>query len=798
MEVSAYASVGPKLIERGYCAVPAVPGTKVPGLLVGGKWLRMTDWTRRYRDRLPSDREVEGWERAPGHPGICLILGKASQRLIAVDIDVEDAVDPVTRALPYTPVRKRGRKGVTLIFRDPGIPARAFNRPLSPGRKERMVDVLGEGRQTVCPPSIHPDTGKPYVWCGELALEDADIDDIPMLPENALDLVAVALTPLGYHAEVERKTISRTATNDGDKTPHRLLNEHALANLDAWIPRLSLTNLRKTTAGYEAVPDWRASNTGRPISARKLNLKIAPQGIVDFGDGPKGYTAIDLVIAANVAYGDAAFSWLADATGWGAPVFHDPKPRSVEAHSNDPRPTVEVAGVTVDAETGEVIELRENPAIEAIAEPKQEVEQKTSTRAPWKSIEDPLKCPGLVGKIADWIVATADYPQPLLSIGAALSIVGTAAGRQLAGPTKSGTHLYIIGIAGTGCGKDHPLKSIGRILITSKLKHLIGAGQFTSESAVVNTVLRSPSSVCAMDEFGAFLARGKNRSASTHEQGISSMLRKLWGSSFDAVPTTERAGEKFKLLFSPAMTIYGTSTAEELYDAISDQDTRNGLLNRFLILQNEVRPARVEAAADRNEVPAEIVEGLREVYWRLGELGAAPYHGQGDNECATPQIVPWRDEYAELTFKELVADIAARMDKEPEHEKFLVRTAEMAVRMATIRAIGVDPRDPRVTQEDMAWGATVALNSANVMIEGARDRISETVWQSSLNHVVRIIKNKKQCKVSDIQSALNGKIKSREIKEILSDLVEAGRVGLIDVIDRRSETKKTVAYIYLK
>ena len=33
----------------------------------------MTDWTKRYYARLPSPREVEGWERAPGGPGICLV-----------------------------------------------------------------------------------------------------------------------------------------------------------------------------------------------------------------------------------------------------------------------------------------------------------------------------------------------------------------------------------------------------------------------------------------------------------------------------------------------------------------------------------------------------------------------------------------------------------------------------------------------------------------------------------------------------------------------------------------------------
>lgn len=47
---------------------------------------------------------------------------------------------------------------------------------------------------------------------------------------------------------------------------------------------------------------------------------------------------------------------------------------------------------------------------------------------------------GRVGDIAQQIVKTAHYPQPELAIGAALALVGTFAGRQYAGQTRSGTH----------------------------------------------------------------------------------------------------------------------------------------------------------------------------------------------------------------------------------------------------------------------------------------------------------------------------------------------------------------------
>ena len=775
MTGSAYSLFGAKLISMGYCAVPAFPGTKVPGTIVAGAWRRMSDWTRRYRDRLPADREVETWERA-ADGGICLIMGKSSRGVVAVDVDTDEAVAPVTDALPYTPVKKRGAKGETLFFRNPNnVVSRAFTLIHPDGRRQRLVDMLSEGRQTVLPPTTHPDTGKPYTWTGERELADVDPEELPDLPADALERIAAALAPLGYSPDRDRAPIAGKATSsDDDKSPFRLLNEHALANLDAWAPRLPLCRLRRTATGYEAVADWRPSNTGRPIDRRKLNLKLSAAGIVDFGDGPKGYTAIDIVQACGVAYGDAAFGWLADATGWGSCIVHAPKPRA----------TVIEAGVVADAETGEVIE--EAPPPPAAAPP--------ATIPPWKAPIDPTRCPGLVGRIAEWIVASADYPQPLLAIGAALTIVGTVAGRQLAGPTKSGTHLYTIGVVPTGGGKDHALKSIGRVLLAAKLPHLIGASKFTSETAVVNTVMRSPACACAMDEFGAFLARGKARSASTHELGISSLLRTLWSSSFDTVPTTERAGEQFKLIHAPALALYGASTAEEFYDALGDADTRNGLLNRFLILENPKRPQRVKAALDRNAVPEDIAEDLRAIYWRLGELGAAPYHGQGDTAPPPPIQVAWRDAGAERAYDDLVHDLQTRMDAETDNERYLVRTAEMAVRIATIRAVGVDPDRPSVSHDDMIWGATVALASAQAMIEGARDRMAENDRQRWSNRILDVIKKKGTARPRDIQMAVKGALRSSDVKDMLATMIESGRVEMVDMTDKRSDTKKVVGY----
>lgn len=770
-ELSAYATIGAKLIERGYCALPAAPGTKVPGVLSLGHWQPMRDWASRYSARLPTAREIDGWERA-GSAGVCLIAGRASQGVVAIDADTEEAAAAMRRALPYTPARKKGQKGETSFYRGgPGLKSKSFNKPLGEGRQLRLLDVIAEGRQTVLPPTIHPDTGKPYYWSGETALPDLNPDELPELPDDVLELIAEALRPLGYDAAKDRPELKRAASNDDEKSPHRNLNDHALANLDAWIPKLPLCRLRKTSQGWEAVADWRSSNTGKPLAKRKLNLKMVKEGIKDFGMD-RGYSPLDLLIACGRAPDvDRAFGLLADMTGWGSGQI--------------------VLDLPEDRQRAPV--AAKEPVLPAVVAP----EPPARPVAPWKRQEDATKCPGLVGEIADFILATGDYQQPLMAIGAALAMVGTCAGRQLATPTFSGTQLYIIGVAGTGTGKDHPLKSITRIMFAAKLQHLLGAGEFTSATSMVNTVIRSPACVCAMDEFGAFLARGKNRTASSHEQGISSFMRKLWSSSFDQVPTTERAGAKFDFVHSPALSIFGTSTPDELYAALGDADVRNGLLNRFLILANHTRPPRAEAVMDKGDIPPTIIDGLYNVYHRLSEMGGAPYHAGGTTPCPPPQMVHWHDEFAHLDFDEFAEAMQRRMDADPENERFLVRTAEMAVRIATIRAVGIDARDPRVTKEDMAWGKNIALISAQAMIEGARDNMAENDRQRWSNQMVNVVKRMGTATPRDLQQALKGKVKGAEFKDIIANLVEAGRIELVDLADERTDTRKRPGYRYL-
>ena len=86
--MGAYAQCAERLIERGFAAVPIMPGTKRPGFFFAGMWIGLANWQRRFNGGPPPASERERW--AAGDTGVGVVAGQASHGLIAVDIDSED------------------------------------------------------------------------------------------------------------------------------------------------------------------------------------------------------------------------------------------------------------------------------------------------------------------------------------------------------------------------------------------------------------------------------------------------------------------------------------------------------------------------------------------------------------------------------------------------------------------------------------------------------------------------------------------------------------------------------------
>ena len=476
-----YASASADLSPLGYRVLPLIPHDvtshggrgKAPGELSMGSWRGMSRW-QRFRDSAPSKFESDLWEKYP-NANAGLILGTqvgAEMHVVALDFDATDfdVLQTVLRAAPASPMVKRGQKGETRLY----IAAKGFKTRSYDGPDGRILDVLTgfDTRQTVVPPSIHPATGKPYVWTAG----PVPASQLPVLTDEDMQAIEEAMETCGWvrggSSSRAKKVLAPGSALPGDDDFFTETKTAALSNLEAWVYDLDVYGLRPARNGYEAVATWRASNTGRPIPERKRNLSIQPNGISDFGNGWTG-SAIDLVMEAQGLDQADATTWLRDRlfpptelivldqrpkhVQESPEIEHVPPTCTVSAFRPDPAPWVALANV---------VNTPYVPGSDAALQVEQHYNLLKGVPADESSeLPDHLtRVPGLLGEITDWICASAKRPQRGLSLGAAVTLVGTAAGRKVAGPTDSGTHLYVLGIAPTGAGKDHPLKCIGRIL----------------------------------------------------------------------------------------------------------------------------------------------------------------------------------------------------------------------------------------------------------------------------------------------------------------------------------------------
>src|SRR5262245_53258148 len=194
MTGSIYNEYAPKLIEMGYFPLPIAPGTKAP---------------HRWTPSLQKFELLRGWSERPdpiltAQPGAGIGV-RCGNGLVVLDCDDDDAALRVLEILP-SHVGKEGARGFSLAFRaDFEVPSENF----TDANGMLMLQVLSNGRQTVIPPSIHPDTGKPYRDHNGASFHNTRLEELPLLPRDYRERIL----RLGYLG-AERAKDEQPSTDD--------------------------------------------------------------------------------------------------------------------------------------------------------------------------------------------------------------------------------------------------------------------------------------------------------------------------------------------------------------------------------------------------------------------------------------------------------------------------------------------------------------------------------------------------------------------------------------------------------
>ncbi|MND84216.1 hypothetical protein D3C80_761030 [compost metagenome] len=761
---SPYSLAGFSLVDMGYSAIPVMPGSKRPGSMSFGNWYGDMDWSR-FCDRLPTEIETSIWGRWQD-AGVCVAIDK-SLKVIDIDTDDSEIIEAIKSVLPPILVAKKGKKGLSVFYRgSENIVSRPFNLQLEGGFETRVVDLLAHGRQTVVPPTVHPDTEQPYIWITEDTLADTSIEDLPELPDDVAERLTEVLERFGTVPKF------RPRGNRGEEvfgeSIWREVNNFALANLDSWVPALfGVDAKRKRDGTYRARASWRG--------VENFNVGITPDGITDWG-ASETHTPIDLVMSAiNTNYFEPAYEWLVEKTGY-VPDQNIWEARAAEnvkrIMASTERKLADLAQKKA-AETGSTPET-EQTIVEAVAAP---------VRAPRSRMDpfDPASAGGLMEVIANWVLDTARSPVREFAIMTAASFVGTLFSRRVVGPTGAGLNMYMVGVAGPGFGKEHPHKTLQTLALDAGVQHIIGPGEVTSGTAIEKVVRKRPAFIMPWDEIGVVLQSVNGNGSTAWAKTIRKVLLEIfskstsiWSGKEHADPTTDSSATP---VHCPTVSLLGMSTPTEFYKGLTEATLSDGFLARLLVIEARERPQR-KRAAPLLVTPASLIGHVKKAQESLPTPGNAADFRIA--EIKPPLFfVPWENEEAELRWIAIEDWQIAQIEDHGAHDGMIGRSAEHTIKLATVRALSRNPSNPKVSLEDVEWGYAVVQRSIDSLEVGVKEYMFGSQFEELCKSIMTAIRKAKDGKLA--HSKLVGatgvsKRDEREVKAAIDRLVVAGEI----------------------
>jgi hypothetical protein len=571
----------------------------------------------------------------------------------------------------------------------------------------------------------------------------------------------------------------------------RAINDAALRNIPAWL--LAIFPHAKQSANGA----WRVASKDRGRRDLQEDISVSPDGIKDFGlhdqgdarDGSR--TAIDIVMEFHGAP-DAQESalWLCErlsidpaSIGW----------RGGAAQHDEPEYDIEAVKAELHAR-----EKREAENIEAHGN---------------RLSDDLLHPDGVLGEMVDYILSTSRQPIREFAVGAAVATLGTIIGRRVAGPTDSGTLLYIALLAPSAGGKGRAPEAAMQFLretdiaSNGKALRLIGPGAIASAPGLRRHIHDNPLSLSAFDEFGSFLSSISNPRAPQYLKEVSATLRDAWAKPFSYMGSKARAdgSDTDAQIKWPAYSIIGASNGDEFFDSLTSRDATNGLLNRFIVFISEDESEYVHRPpGNSNHVPQHVIDRLLELHLCCrGNLADINLRDQlkyqallnDDNKI----VIGWENDDVDMAFEVFSREVFERKNKQNPTAVLYGRVAENAIRLATIHAVSRAGLRASITMRDLEWGQGIALFSARKLVKEAKYRISDNEYQADVNRILHIIKKGGSAGVAarDLQRKLKGNPGGNRFESAMG-VARKGQM-IIETIEKRADGKggraKHVYYI---
>lgn len=393
--------------------------------------------------------------------------------------------------------------------------------------------------------------------------------------------------------------------------------------------------------------------------------------------------------------------------------------------------------------------------------------------------EELFRVPGFVSEVMDHCLATAPYPNVVMAFAGALALQAVLAGRKVRDPGDNRTNLYLLGLAHSSAGKDHPRKLNTEILHAVGLSGHLG-GRFASGEGVQDALFVEPCMLFQTDEIDGML-QSINKSRDARHENVMGTLLTMYSSATTVFPMRRKAGQEAAgAIDQPCLIVLGTAIPNHYYEALSERMLTNGFFARMIILECGKRSPGQEPRIEA--LPERVLETAR--WW----AGFRPGAGNLESWHPVPRIIPQSAEA-----RDILVDV--RLEAETEYARAEAagdavgttvwgRVSEHARKLALVFAVSEDHNQPVIGRSAAAWACRFAIHQARRMLLMAQAHVADNPFHAECLKVLQKLRTAPGGELPHSTLLRRMKIDAKTFLGIVTTLEQRG-----DIVARTESTR---------
>ena len=349
-----------------------------------------------------------------------------------------------------------------------------------------------------------------------------------------------------------------------------------------------------------------------------------------------------------------------------------------------------------------------------------------------------LSLPGFIDDVVKLSMQSAPYPNRVLSFTGALALLAFLVGRKVQDKRDNRSNIYLIALADSGTGKDHPRKVNFNIAFRAGVAGAIGDA-FASGEGLEDALFMHPSMLFQADEFDCIFNTLKY-SKDNRAESINEKLLKFYGASNTIYPLRKKASAKKKdgtvheiaHIVNPNLVLLGTAIPQYFYESLSRRVLENGLVARCIIVE---AGKRGEAGNPQSITPS---DSLIRAATYLANLDV---NGNLTNEYPKPLIITETPE-ATAALREVQQECDRRYNfyeaqNEGAAKALWARAHEKVCKLAMLHGISSNVYNPLITDKSVKWAWKFIDHLTQRMLYMADRYVYENIFDEKCQRAIR-------------------------------------------------------------